>query len=480
MTEEAAPKASDSGLILRGVSWTFSAELVNQLARIGFTFVLARLLTPTEYGIAGMALVVSGFVFVFSDLGLGTAMIQRTHLSERDISTVFWASVASGAAFTVIGVGAAGLAAQVFDEPEVRDLFAVMSLTFLITSLGATQAALLTRAMDFRAIALRDFAGTFIGGAIGVYVAATGGGAWAIVAQQMTAISVSTVLLWLAVSWRPRLLISVQSLREMGGFGVTILGNRVINIVQQTTVPLLIGRFLGAQSLGFYTLANNVVLTPITRVTLPLGQVLFPAFSRHQDDPRRIGVMWLKSLSASAAITLPALAGMAVVAPAFVAVTLGSNWEELSPVIQILVVLAAMRALQGPMTAVVLALGRADMLVHISNRSRHDGSSDPPRNPMGNFGCCDYDDLVRDCNYCAMDVPRREAGARDVHRLPTRRFRSLAGHRDHGSGSGRSRRDSRWARRQLRCDSGGVHRRRHRCLHTGIPMARPKHLQHDS
>ena len=204
--------------------------------------------------------------------------------------------------------------------------------------------------MNFRAIALRNFTGTIAGGAAGVYVAATGGGAWAIIAQQITSSTVSTALLWLAVSWRPRFLLSIESLREMGGFSINVLGNRVIYVVQNTAIPLIIGRGLGAQSLGLYTLANTIALTPISRILLPLGQVLFPAFSRHQEDSRRVGQMWLKSLSASSAVTLPALAGIAVIAPEFVAIALGDKWSELGPLIQILVVLGAMRAIQGPLT----------------------------------------------------------------------------------------------------------------------------------
>ena len=366
MTDVTEPDQTDAALIRRGLAWRFSAEFVTQVGRIAFAFLLARLLTPTEYGLAGMALVVSGFVLVFSDLGLGTALVQRRKLSEPQISTVFWASVASGLLFTLIGIGASSAAATLFHQPEVRDLFAAMSLSFLITSLGATQGALLTRAMDFRAIGARNVLGMLIGGVVGVVVAVMGGGAWAIVAQQLTFAVVSTVLFWLATSWRPRLLLSLESVKDLGGFGANVLGNRFASILQETSAPLLIGRLLGAASLGLYTLANNVVLTPIARVTLPLGQVLFPALSRHQDDPARIGSMWLKSLSLSSAVTLPALAGLVVVAPDFVTVTLGEKWADVVPVIQILVWVGAARAVQGPTTAVVLAIGKPKLLFHFS------------------------------------------------------------------------------------------------------------------
>ena len=356
----------DAMLIRRGLGWKYTAEGLNQLVRVAFAFVLARLLVPEDFGLAGMALTVSSFVLVFSDLALGSAIVQRQRLTEAHISTAFWVCVASGTFFTVVGIAVSGVAAAAFNEPAVRDLFAAMSLSFLITSLGAIQAALLMREMNFKALELRNISGTLAGGAVGVGIAIGGGGAWAIVAQQLTFATVSTVLLWLSTKWRPQLQVSGECLRELGGYSVQVLGNQAAYVGQETTTVLLIGRLLGPTSLGLYTFANNVVLTPIRRISLPLGQILFPAFSRRQDDPERIAEMWLKALALSAAVMLPALAGLAIVAPEFVSLTLGDKWSSLAPLIQILVWMAAVRALQGPTTAVVLAIGRPDLLLKFS------------------------------------------------------------------------------------------------------------------
>ena len=142
-----------------------------------------------------MALVVSGFVLAFSDLALGAALVQRKQITEAHRSTTFWITLAAGLLFTLLGIGASGLAAAAFGQPEVRDLFAVMSLTFVITSLGATQSALLMRSMNFRALELRIVIGTVLGGIVGVAAAVAGWGAWAIVLQQVTLSVVSTMLL---------------------------------------------------------------------------------------------------------------------------------------------------------------------------------------------------------------------------------------------------------------------------------------------
>src|SRR3954471_20222859 len=141
---------------LRGLAWKSVSVVVLQVSRSVTAIILARLLTPVDYGLAGMVLVVSTLVYVFADLGMGAALVQRKELTEHDRSTVFWFSVASGAVFTLIGVAVSGLVADFYGEPQVAGLFAAFSLCFLITALSSTHAALLTRDMSFRILELRQ------------------------------------------------------------------------------------------------------------------------------------------------------------------------------------------------------------------------------------------------------------------------------------------------------------------------------------
>lgn len=340
--------------------------MFRQLSRIVVAVILARLLMPEDYGLAAMVLVFSTLVLIFSDLALGAALVQRSELSELDRSTVFWTSTGVGVVFMLIGLVLAGPLAAFYGEPDVRPLFAALSVSFLVTSLGTTQTALLNRDMEFRSLELRLMAGTVAGAAVGITLAATGFGAWAIIGQQLTITCVSTVLLWVLSPWRPRLQFSAASLRALGGFSARVFGTRVLFYLNRNADNLLIGKFLGASALGAYAVAYNVMLSPMSRIARPVVEVLFPAFSRMQDDPRRIGTLWLRANRLVAAITVPGMAGLVVVAPDFVTVVLGSHWSAAVPVIQILAWVGLMQSLQQLNSSILQARDRTGDLLRYS------------------------------------------------------------------------------------------------------------------
>jgi O-antigen/teichoic acid export membrane protein len=349
-------------LILRGISWKVSSQIVVQIARIGFALTLARLLQPRDFGLAGMALVIAALVTAFSDLGLGAALVQRRTIDDDDTSTVFWTSLAAGAFLTVAGLALAGPVASFYGEPRVRGLMAAMSLCFVITAIGATQRALLTREMDFRRLELRTIIGVVVGGAAGATAAVAGWGPWALVLQQLTTAVISTAVLWFAVPWRPRFVFSRRSLRSLGGYGGNVLGVRLAFYLWDGSLPVIVGRFLGAGALGIFTIAYTVILAPLTRLSLPIGEVLFPAFSRMQDDRERLARIWLRALRVLAAICVPAMVGLVVVAPDFVSVVLGAKWHAAVSIIQVLAWVGLLQALQAWNGAILTGLGRAGTL----------------------------------------------------------------------------------------------------------------------
>jgi O-antigen/teichoic acid export membrane protein len=349
--------------VVRGAAWKLASQLFVQASRIAVAVVLARLLAPHDYGIAGMVLAFSALVYIFSDVALGAALVQRRDLTERDRSTAFWTSLFAGSAFTVVGVLLADPIARFYGEPEVAPLFVALSFSFVVTALGTTQRALLTRDLDFRRLELRMIGATAAGAAVGLGAAAAGFGAWAIIGQQVTIAVASTALLWMVSPWRPTLAFSLASLRSLGGFSGNVFGTRVLFYVSRTADNILIGRFLGAPALGAYAMAYNVMLTPIDRLAGPIQEVLFPAFSRIQDDARRVGEVWLRVNRLVAAIAMPAMAGTIVVADDLVRVVLGSSWASAVPVIQILAWVGVLQSLQRLNSSILQARDRTRTLL---------------------------------------------------------------------------------------------------------------------
>jgi O-antigen/teichoic acid export membrane protein len=353
-------------LVLRGLGWKFVSQIFLQSSRVIVAVVLARLLAPDEYGLAAMVLVVGTLVLVFSDLALGASLVQRPSLSEADRSTVFWTSLGAGVAFTIVGVALSGPIAAFYGEPRVQPLLVALSLSFVVTSLGTTQSALLMRTMDFRRLELRMMAGTFAGAVVGVAAAVQGAGAWAIIAQQLTIAGVSSTMLWLVSPWRPRFTFSLASLRDLGGFSANVFGQRVLYYLHANADKVLIGRFLGSSALGVYGLAYNVVTVPFSRIAVPLAEVLLPAFSKMQEDRARMAAAWLRATRLVGAVTIPALLGLIAVAPDFVAVVLGERWDEATPVIQILAGVGLIQSLQTLNSNILQALDRTHTLLRYS------------------------------------------------------------------------------------------------------------------
>jgi O-antigen/teichoic acid export membrane protein len=352
--------------ILSGVAWKGASQIILQVSRMVVALIVARMVAPHDWGLAAMVLVVSGLTVAFTDSALGTALIQRPKLFDGDRSTVFWLSTFIGLALAVVGIALSGPLASFYGEPTVRPLFMAVSVGFLISALGTTHSALLVREMQFRRLELRQIAATLVGSVAAISIAFSGGGAWAIVGQQVVEASVSTVLLWCLMPWRPSLRFSSASLRRLGGFAGNVFGENIIMQSLRSFTSLLMGRLLGATSVGTYTLATSVILVPFTRIAAPLQQVFFPAFSRMSDDRERLADVWIRATRLVGLVSIPSLVGLVIVAPDFVQAVLGPRWSGTTIVIQILAWAGLIASLQTLTFEVLLSLGRAATLFHVA------------------------------------------------------------------------------------------------------------------
>lgn len=346
------------GKVERGLGWKLMSQIFGQGTQSAMAVVLAHLLVPRDYGVAGMALVFSGFAGILTDLSLGAALVQRKVVTEQDRSTVFWTTVAGGFVWAGVGVALSPLVAAFFSTPEVGPLFAVVSLGFIVNAVGQTQNALLIREMSFRSLELRQIAATVAGALMALALALAGFGPWAIVGQGLCASVVATILVWILSPWRPQWVFSKESLRSLGSFGVKALVSRLLAYVNFTGDNLLIGKFINSHALGVYTVAYNVMWLPMSRITAPLSSVLYAAFARLQNEPRRLGEIWLLVNRMTSALLAPLFLGMAIVAPDLVPAVFGERWRAAVPVLQLLSIGGVAQALQVFNGPVYQAQGR--------------------------------------------------------------------------------------------------------------------------
>jgi O-antigen/teichoic acid export membrane protein len=363
MTAESAAHVGLRARVAQGLAWKMLTQLVGQGTRTAVGIILAHLLTPSEVGLAGMAVVFGGLAAIFTDLSLGTAIIQRPTITEDDRSTAFWTTLAAGVALTTGGILVAPLVGDFFSNSDVVPLFAATCLGFSLSAISVTQISLLTREMNFRSLELREIVATLAAAVVAVVVAVLGFGAWAIVTQSLAYLAISGVLLWTFSPWRPRFTYSMESLRTLGSFGGKTLISRVLSYLNLNADNLLVGRYLGSKSLGIYALAYNVMFLPLGRITQPIQQVLFAAFVRLQHDPLRLGQAWLRGNRIVSAIAVPAFIGMAVVAPEFVPVVLGSRWSQVVPVLQLLSLAGVAQSYQSLNWSVLQAMGKPGLLL---------------------------------------------------------------------------------------------------------------------
>jgi O-antigen/teichoic acid export membrane protein len=355
-----------TGHVLRGLGWKLVSQIAIQGTRLVVAITLARLLTPHEFGLAAMALVLTAFVVPFADMGLGSALVQRRTIDETDRSTVFWASVAAGFTLSLLAFLLAPFIADFYGDDAVAPLVSVLGLSFAITSLGATQRSLLARAMNFRSLELRTMAATVAGGAGAVAVAAMGYGAWAFVTLEIVFGAVSTVLLWSIVPWRPHFRFGKRNFRELGGYGLRALGGASFTNLSRNADNVLIGRYIGAHALGLYAFAYNVMLASLMRVVAPLQQVIFPALSRMQDDRERLAASWLKGTRLIVAVSGPILTGVLITAPDLVPLVFGSQWENAVPIVQLLCVAGIVQCLVSLNDVALMAANGVKLFVRFS------------------------------------------------------------------------------------------------------------------
>ena len=352
--------------MLRGLRWKAVSQVVQLALRLVVLAVLARALGPRELGLAAIAVACALAGQAVADAGVGSALVQRDRPTEADWCTGFWMSAAVGTGLAASGVALSGVVAAAFGEPRVAALFAALSAGFLLGALGAVPSALLQRALDFRRLELRSLAAAITGDLVAIGAALAGAGAQAVVAQRLTAAALMLVLVWQAVSWRPGPAVSRASVRDLGRFGLDVLGSRLLFFVQRNADNLLVGRVLGASALGAYAMAYNLALMPFTRIADPVRAVLFPAMAGLQHDPIRLGAAWVRSTRVLIAALGPLLLVLLVAAADLVAVFLGPRWADVVVPVQVLACVGLVQTSIAVNSVVLTALGRTRVLLRLA------------------------------------------------------------------------------------------------------------------
>jgi len=345
--------------------WAYGSYVGGRALVLVSTALLARLLSPRDFGLVALALIFTALLETVSDLGISRALVitpEREVLDRAD--TAFAASVALGVVLTLVVAALGPAAAAFFHQPRLEEIMPLLGLNFLLRSLGTTHYALAEKRLDFRARTIAEFADVLLRGSAGVALAAAGLGAMSIVLGYLIGTAALTFTLWLVVPWRPRRRVRRAHLREMLRFGATLSAVDIVATLSNNVDYVFVGRVLGPASLGLYTLGFRLPELLIMNLSLVAGHVLFPAFAtvRREDLGRAFGV----ALRYTLMLSFPLTATLAVLAQPFILALFGSKWAGSVVAMQVLTLYALGLTLNIPAGAAYKASGRVGVLLFLA------------------------------------------------------------------------------------------------------------------
>lgn len=350
----------------RGGASMLLAQAVKFLLQIGSMIVLARLLTPQDYGLFGIVLAITMYINLVKDLGLPTLTIQLPHLAEGQVNTFFWLNLTVGTALTLFLIALAPLFARLFAEPQLAILQTAMALTVVISASAAQPLALSKRQARFPVLALGETLSQLVGVSVAIAVAWFGGGAWALVAMHLTtAIGQAISGFWLS-GWRPsrpeRIFRVSPALKEGGRLCATA---QLAHLVRNADT-LLIGWACGTSQLGFYDKAYQLLLLPSININMPLSGVALSALSRAQHDPDLFRHYYRQVLQTTTSLGLPVVAFLAVMAEEVISLLLGVQWLDSVTLFYLLLPAAIIDTYLITVTWAFTALGQTERIFRVS------------------------------------------------------------------------------------------------------------------
>jgi O-antigen/teichoic acid export membrane protein len=351
-------KADLGARAARGGLVTVTTQGFKFAAGLAATVVLARLLTPADYGLVGMVAVVTGFVGLFKDLGLSAATVQREEIGDAQVSTLFWVNVGVSLLVGVVTVALAPAVAWFYGEPRLAPVTLAYSVGFLFGGLTVQHEALLKRQMRFAVLAAAEVAALLASIVTTVVLAWRGFGYWSLVMGHLALSFVYMVAVWVVCGWRPGRARRGAGVRQLLGFGGNLTGFVVINYFARNLDNMLIGRFWGGFQLGLYAKAYQLLLLPLDQISYPLTNVAVPTLSRLNGEPERYRRAYLRILEKVAVVTMPGIALLVVTADWVVLIVLGPQWVEAGRIFALLGVAAMLQPVANTMGWLFITQGR--------------------------------------------------------------------------------------------------------------------------
>lgn len=345
--------------------WRFAERCGAQLVTFIVSIVLARILMPDDYGTIALVTVFTTIMQVFVDSGLSTALIQKKDADDLDFSSVFYFNFIVCILLYLVMFFAAPLIASFYDIPELVSVVRVISLTIVISGVKGVQQSYVSRNMLFKRFFYATLGGTIFSAFLGIAMAYAGCGVWAIVAQQLSNTAIDTLILWITVKWRPKLMFSWKRLKALLGFGWKLLCSALLDTVYNNLRSLIIGKVYSSADLAYYNEGKKFPNFIVTNINTSIDSVLLPAMSNEQDDKTRVKKMTRRSIMISCYIMAPLMIGLVCCARNIVVLVLTEKWLPCVFYLQIFCITYMFYPIHTVNLNAIKAMGRSDLFLKL-------------------------------------------------------------------------------------------------------------------
>jgi len=350
---------------VKGASWS----LIDNIASSGVSFlvgiILARILTPTEFGILGMITIFIAVSNSIIDSGFSNALIRKTDAKPIDYNTVFYFNLVIGIIFFLILYISSPAISRFFNEPLLIPVTRVMGSILIINALGIIQRTLLVKKVDFKTQTKVSIIASVTSGIIGIAMALTDFGVWSLVGQQVSRQLLNTIFLWLYSKWRPAIEFSINSFKELFGFGSKLLVSGLIDSIYKNIYYIVIGRFYSAVQLGQYTRAELFNTIFSSNLTSVVQRVSYPVLSSIQNEPERLKSAYRNVIKTTMLFTFACMFGLAAMAKPFILILIGEKWMMAIGFLQIICFAGVLYPLHSINLNILQVKGRSDLFLKL-------------------------------------------------------------------------------------------------------------------
>lgn len=348
-----------------GFLWQLVERLSNQCVSFIISVILARLLDPEAYGIVAIISAFTLLTQVFVDGGMANSLIQKKDADDLDFSSFFYFSVCSSIVLYILLFLIAPIIADFYQIPELTTLIRVDGIIVLLAGLKSVQQAYISRHMLFRRVFVASLGGTIGGAIIGITMAFTGYGVWALIAQAVTNVAVNTVILWFTVNWRPKWMFSFSRIKPLFSYGWKFLVSYLVDTLYGNIRTLTIGKVYTSTDLAYYNKGSSFPNLIINSVNTPINNVLLPAMSSKQENLATVKAMTRRSVKLSTYLITPLLLGLCFVAKPFILFLLTEKWLPCVPFLQIFCFTYIFQPIQTANRNAINAIGRSDLFLKL-------------------------------------------------------------------------------------------------------------------